>query len=424
MEDIYSLIPPHLVSFVLVTVFSLLIGLSQHKVHMIDHRDPKTFGTDRTFTFIGILGYILTLFDPVGYTLFIMGGGVIAVFFAIYYFFHLKNDSDYGITTILIGLITYCLGPLMLTQPVWMVLMVVVTVLLLAEMKETFTAFSEKMGKDEFITLAKFLIIAGIILPVVPDKPLFPGFTLSPYKIWLAVVVVSSVSYASYLLKKFVVKKNSILLAGILGGLYSSTATTIILAKRSRKEPEALNQYIAAIFFATAMMFLRVMVLIIIFNLPLFLNTWHWFVILFGITSLVGIFILFHKNRTTQTVDNSLPQESNPLEFKAALIFTGMFVLLSVIIHLVLQRFGTAGLNFLSLLVGLVDIDPFLINLFEGRFSIPWHLVAVASMQAMISNNFVKMCYAIGFGAKKSYLYLFAGFSLVIILNIIIIFLI
>jgi uncharacterized membrane protein (DUF4010 family) len=371
-----------------------------------------------------MLGYILAMLNPVSYTLFLAGAGILSVFFAIYYYFHLKNDRDYGITSILIGLITYCLGPLMITQPIWLVLMVVVTVLLLAEMKETFTAFSQKMGKDEFITLAKFLIIAGIILPVVPDRIIYAGFNLTPYKIWLAVVVVSSISYASYLLKKFVVKRNSILISGILGGLYSSTATTIIMAKRSKKEPDALNQYIAAIFFATAMMFLRVLVLILVFNLPLFIDTWYWFCILFGTSVLVGIFILFHKNRLTQTVDNSIPQESNPLEFKAALIFTGLFVLLSVVTYWVLKQYGNTGLNLLSLVVGLVDIDPFLINLFEGRFTIPWHLVAVSSMQAIISNNVVKMCYAIAFGTKKSYLYLLAGFLLIIIINLIIIFLI
>ena len=85
--------------------------------------------------------------------------------------------------------------------------------------------------KNEFITLAKFLAIAGVILPIVPDRQLSPYINITPYKIWLAVVVISTLSYLSYLLKKFVFKKSGTIITGILGGLYSSTATTIILAK-------------------------------------------------------------------------------------------------------------------------------------------------------------------------------------------------
>ena len=90
---------------------------------------------------------------------------------------------------------------------------------------------TQKIDKNEFITLAKFLAIAGVILPIVPDRQLSPYINITPYKIWLAVVVISTLSYLSYLLKKFVFKKSGTIITGILGGLYSSTATTIILAK-------------------------------------------------------------------------------------------------------------------------------------------------------------------------------------------------
>ncbi|MBN1199890.1 MAG: DUF4010 domain-containing protein, partial [Bacteroidales bacterium] len=407
--------------FVLVTVFSLLIGLSQRKVHVIDHRDHRIFGTDRTFTFIGIFGYILYLLHPKDLLLFIIGALILASFLIVYYLYHLRNDRDYGITSILIALITYCLGPLTELQPLWLVLIVVVTVLIFAELKESFISLSEKIGKDEFITLAKFLIIAGVILPIVPDTPFVEGLSLTPYRIWLAVVVVSGISYASYLLKKYLLQRSGILVAGLLGGLYSSTATTIILAKKCRQEPGKMTHYMSAIFLATSMMYLRVLILILIFNMELFLYSWPWFLILMALSAGTGLFLFLFRKRDSGEGDTQPIPDKNPLEFQTALIFTALFVLLSFITYAVLNRFGTPGLNVLSFLVGMVDIDPFLLSLFEEKFAISIVAMTVASFQAIISNNLMKMIYAMIFSDKKTYLYLLSGFLFIVAINILII---
>lgn len=420
--ELLTRIPDELIHFLLVTVFSLLIGLSQRKVHVTNHGVERTFGTDRTFTFIGIFGYIMYLLNPEGLILFLVGGVLLSALFAIYYYFHIKQDSDYGITTIVIALITYSLGPLVILCPLWLALIVVITILVLSESKAFFISFSEKISREEFFTLAKFLVIAGVILPLVPDEEIYPGFSLTPYKIWLAVVVISSISYASYLLKKFVVKKNSILISGILGGLYSSTATTVILARRSRQEPSHLNEYAAAILAATGMMYLRVMVLVLIFNSALFLAIWYWMVLLFVATAVSGLFILFFRNRKVMSVDNNLELDTNPLEFRTAILFTLLFVVLSVATYLVVNRFGAVGLNAMSYLVGLVDIDPFLISLFAGKFQIVEHQIIIATLQAMVSNNIVKLAYALFFGSKKTAMYLVLSFFFVILVNFLFIF--
>ena len=413
-------IPDRLIHFLLVTLFALLIGLSQRKVHIIDHKDQRIFGSDRTFTFIGILGYLLYVLRPSDGLFFLTGALILSGFLLVYYIFHIRNEQDYGITSVLVALITFCLGPIVETQPLWFALIIVVVVLIFSELKEEFASFSLKFDKDEFITLAKFLIITGVILPIVPDTPLMEGFSLTPYKIWLAVVVVSGISYISYLLKKFVLKHSSIVVAGFLGGLYSSTATTIILAKKSRKEPEKRNQYIAGILFATTMMYLRVLILILIFDWNLFLYSWPWFLMLIAWSLGVGLFVLFFRNRQVASVDTDLHMEKNQLEFKTALIFTGLFVVLSFLTFYILKHFGTLGLDFLSFVVGLVDIDPFLLSLFEGKFGIPMAAVLMATFQAIISNNLMKMIYAMIFAGKKTYLYLLTGFLLIIAVNAVI----
>jgi uncharacterized membrane protein (DUF4010 family) len=416
--ELVNAIPKDLITFILVMIFSLLIGLSQKILH--SHKQLEhTFGTDRTFTFIGILGFILFRVLPGNPVLFLGGGLALCVFLGINYAFNIQRHEDHGMTTIVIALITYCIGPLLLTQPQWLVLLIIVTVLILTELKESFTEISQKFDKNELLTLGKFMIIAGVILPIVPDEPIFRDIGLTPYKIWLAVVVVSSISYFSYLLKKFVFKKGSIILAGILGGLYSSTATTIILARKIRKDPDSVNQYVAAIIFATAMMYLRILVLIVVFNFELFLRVYPYFLILTGVSLLVGLAILLYHNKVYHTLNPELTIDKNPLEFKVAILFALLFVAFTFITWFVIGHFGRSGLNVLSFLVGLTDIDPFLINLFQGKSHIGMDAIAVATLQALASNNILKMIYACFFSTKKSWVYIISGFSVIILLNFI-----
>ena len=416
--ELNNTIPIDLINFILVTVFSLIIGLSQKILHsqkQLEH----TFGTDRTFTFIGILGFILFRLLPGNPLLFIGGGLILGIFLGINYAINIYRHEDHGMTTILVALITYCIGPLMITQPIWLVLLIIVTVLILTELKESFTQISQKFDKGEILTLGKFLIIAGVILPIVPNKPIFQDVGLTAYKIWLAVVVVSSISYFSYLLKKFVFKKGSIILAGILGGLYSSTATTIILARKIRTDPSSRNQYIAGIIFATAMMYLRVLVLIVIFSTALLHLVYLYFLILFVVSLIVGVVILLFHNKEYSTLNPELAIEKNPLEFKVAILFAVLFVAFTFITWFVVNNYGRAGLTVLSFLVGLTDIDPFLINLFQGKTQIAMDAIVVATLQAVASNNILKMIYACFFSAKKSWVFLISGFSIIIILNLV-----
>jgi uncharacterized membrane protein (DUF4010 family) len=421
--ELIKAIPKPMISFLLVTVFSLLIGLSQRLQHSQKQLPEHTFGTDRTFTFIGILGFILYIISPGNIFVFLLGGLALIVFMAINYFFNIQRYNDHGMTTIVIALITYCIGPLVMTQPYWLVMLVIVMVLILTEMKESFVQISQKFEKDEFLTLGKFLIIAGVILPIVPDEPIFRDLFVTPYKIWLAVVVVSSISYLSYLLKKFVFKKGSIIVSGILGGLYSSTATTLVLARRIRLNPGAKNQYIAAIIFSIAMMYLRILALILIFSNEMFFHVYPWFILLFFVSGLTGVLILFHRNKNYNDPNPEIEKDKNPLEFKVALIFTALYVAFSFLTYFVLHRYGTPGLNGLSMIAGLTDIDPFLINLFQGKFGVGINVIAITTMQAIVSNNIMKMIYACAFSGRKAWTYIILGFLVVIVINSLLIFL-
>jgi uncharacterized membrane protein (DUF4010 family) len=416
--EILNLIPPDIVKFILVTLFSLLIGLEQRR-HHIEEEMESLFGTDRTFTLIGILGFILYLINPQTLIPFLAGGMAVAALLTIYYYQKIHLQKKFGLTSLIIALITYCLAPLVYTQPDWLVLLIIVSILILTEIKGTLIEFSKKFDSNEFITLAKFLVVAGVILPLLPHTPISAEINISPYKFWLTIVVVSCISYFSYLLKKFVFPDSGILLTGILGGLYSSTATTIILARKSKELPEN-NKVVAAIILATTMMYLRILLFACFFNLDIAFQLAPSFAIFIVVSSLIAIYFLKfqHKKQQMEGEVQVLPSHSNPLEFKTASVFAALFILFSLVTGFVNQKYGTGGINLLSFVVGVTDIDPFILNLFQTKLNIDNSVVVMAVLNAISSNNLLKMIYGISFGNKSTRSQLIIGFGILILLGI------
>ena len=421
MEQIYQYLPEELVTFVLVTLFSLLIGLSQRRISLKREGETTLFGTDRTFTFIGILGYLLYILDPEEYRLFMGGGFVLGVLLALNYYVKQTRYHVFGVTTIVIALITYCLAPIVVTQPSWFYVMVVVTVLLFTELKHTFTELAQRMKNDEMTTLAKFLAISGIILPMLPKSNLIPGIHLTPYAIWLATVVVSGISYLSYLLRRYVFHQAGILVSGIVGGLYSSTATISVLARKSRTAtPEEAPEYVAAMLMAVSMMFLRFLILIGIFSRETLAVIYPYLLAMSLVSAGVAWFL--HKKRPAAVAGEVEEDDSsNPLEFKVALIFAVLFVVFTVVTHYTLVYAGTGGLNLLSFISGFSDITPFILNLLQGTGGVATLVITACSLQAIISNIAVNLCYGLFFAGRQSALrpWMLRGFGCVIGVNLV-----
>lgn len=418
ITDFLYFIPPDIIKFILVTLFSLLIGLEQRRRH-IEDETQSLFGTDRTFTLIGILGFILYIISPANLMPFLLGGSIIAAWLSIYYYQKIQVKKKFGFTSLVTAMITYCFAPLIYTQPDWLVILIVVIILVITEIKETLFAFSKKFDNQEFITLAKFLVIAWVILPLLPDAPISSEINISPYKFWLAIVAVSAISYFSYLLKKFVFPDSGIVLTGILGGMYSSTATTIILAKKSKELPES-KKVSAAIVLATTMMYLRIFLLALFFNREIASKLLPSFIIFIIASSLLAVYFLkfHHKKQLNQAKAQNFEAHNNPLEFKTALVFAALFIFFGMITGFINKMYGTGGINVLSFVVGVTDIDPFILNLFQSKWNIDNSVLVMAVLNAITSNNLLKMIYGLSFGDKSIRSQLIIGFGVLIVLGL------
>lgn len=413
--SIHHLIPEEFIRFLLVMVFSLIIGLEQRRHHIAEN-EVLLFGTDRTFTFIGLLGYVLFIANPETFLPFLCGLAIIGLFLSIQYFHKISQHQNYGLTSSILALLTYCLPIMVFTQPVWLLLSFVVVILILTEMKTNLINISKKASEEEFITLAKFIAFAGVILPLLPDQPITAQIPLSPYDLWLAVVVVSGVSYISYLLQKFVFPDSGIMLTGILGGLYSSTATTIIIARKD-KEDSAGGKAVAAVMMANGMMYLRILVLAFLFNPAIAKALLIPFLILFALCKVLSKISDHTENRVSPIPEENknMTVNKNPLELKTATVFGLLFVFFALVTDYVMKTYGNSGITTMAYVVGITDIDPFLLNLLQHKTGISESTVALAIINATNSNNILKMIYALTLSSKLIVRKLIISFMILII---------
>src|ERR1700722_10727237 len=150
-------------------VFAFLIGMEIY-IKTPDEERKYLFGSERTFAFIALLGFILLRSENLAPHIYIAGLVVIALFFLVYYFHKVRSSDNEGITIIVLGLLVYAF-PLILQQfPIWFSMLIIVLVMILVEIKTQVKEFAKKIYTEDFITLAKFVFLSGVILPLVPDR--------------------------------------------------------------------------------------------------------------------------------------------------------------------------------------------------------------------------------------------------------------
>jgi len=271
---------------------------------------------------------------------------------------------------------------------------------LLLQLKSGLEKLTERIDSDDILTFTKFLVLAAVVLPIVPDKS-YTEYNLNPFHTWLVVVVVSGISYGSYLLQQVTKKRGGILLAALLGGAYSSTVTTIALSRRSRTESNTAL-FSGGILVASGMMYARLAILVSLFNRQLMVLLGLPFLGLSAAAVLGGWGWSRRKEKGPKYLhrDRDPP---NPLELRAALLFAGLFLAMLVVTKVAVTTFGKAGVYFVAAVMGVSDVDPFILGMTQSAGTLtPIEIAAAAITIAAASNNFAKAAYAYALSSPAS----------------------
>jgi uncharacterized membrane protein (DUF4010 family) len=410
LVELFQWLPPDAVKILLVLGLSLLVG-SEREEHKAS-TDHPAFGGVRTFPLIGLIGYSMGLLGGGQLLPLTLGFAVVAGFLFLSYWHKLTVSAVAGVTSEISALTIYLVGGLVYQGHFWIATALSVASALLLELKTPLEGLTKRIAPEEIFTFTKFLLLTVVILPILPNQAFGP-FQINPFKTWLVVVAVSTVSYGSYVLQKLTKLQGGVVLAAILGGAYSSTVTTVALAKRASREDRP-HLFAGAILIASGVMYLRLVILLGLFNRSLMIKLAPSFLGLALVALSVGWIWSRKPDASSGAVKREFEPE-NPLELRAAFLFAALFLAMLVATHLTVMYLGRAGVYILAAIMGVTDVDPFIMGMTQATPTLtPLGLASASILIAAASNNVVKGFYAYAAADRKTgkqSLYLLIGLA-------------
>ncbi|PKA83343.1 uncharacterized membrane protein (DUF4010 family) [Ulvibacter sp. MAR_2010_11] len=371
---------PDLITLGISFGLGMLIGLQREKT------DNKIAGV-RTFTLIAVLGTISGFLtrDFENPFIFPMMGIALAGFLITANIIKLKKqkEADIGQTTEVAALLMFALGGYLVLGNQVIAIIVGGSMAVLLYVKEHLHDLIDKLKDKDLAAIMTFAGISLVVLPILPDKTYGPLDVLNPQNIWLMVTLIVGISVAGYFIYKFLGKKAGVISNGILGGIISSTATTVSYARKT-KDTKNISKLSAFVITASATVSLvRIMIEIgvvlrgktseVILPLIVFF--------IFMVLVCIGLFYLINKEETNDT----MPEPKNPAQFKSALFFGLLYGVILLTVAFAEKELGDGGLYTVSVIGGLANKDAITLSLSQlvkGGLdsSFGWRLILVATL--------------------------------------------
>ncbi len=363
----------------------MLVGLQRQRT------DNKMAGV-RTFTLISILGVVsgfLSRDYDNPYILPVMGLAVTGLLITANIIKLKKlNEADIGQTTEVAALLMFAIGGYLVLgdQIIGVVVGGVMAVLLYV--KERLHDFIENLKDKDLAAIMTFAGISLVILPILPDETYGPLDVINPKNIWLMVTLIVGISVIGYFIYKFVGKKVGVISNGVLGGLISSTATTVSYARKTKDAKNIGKMAAFVITAASAIALVRVLIEVGVvipeklpqIMLPIIVE------LIIMIVLCVGLFYLFNNDEK----DDEMPEPKNPAQFKSALVFGLLYGLILLAVAFTKEEFGNEALYIVAIISGLTDVDAITLSLSQTmkggglNTETGWRLILLASLSNLL----------------------------------------
>jgi uncharacterized membrane protein (DUF4010 family) len=363
------------VSLGLSLLMGLLVGLQRER------SEPHVAGV-RTFGLITVLGTASAIVGtemPGG--AWVVGAGLIGLIGALAIGNMLSRRAEAanpGITTEVAALVMYAVGALMVTGPREAALATGASVAILLQVKKPLHEYVRDLGEHDVRAILQFALLTAVILPIVPDRAMGPFGVLNPRQIWLMVVLVVGMSLGGYLLYKSVGERMGLILAGVLGGVISSTATTVSYARRALSSPDQVAAAAFVITAASSVLYARLLVEISAAAPGQFADIAPPVAIM-GAVSVVIAIVMW---RRASQIKDGLPAQQNPTELKTAFVFAAVYAVVLVAAAAAHEYVGNKGIYAVAMVSGLTDMDA--ITLSSSRLAADGTLTTATAWRAII----------------------------------------
>jgi uncharacterized membrane protein (DUF4010 family) len=339
----------------------LLVGLERE-------RNPHTKAGLRTFALIALFGTLCGVLAQASASGLVIAAGALAIG-GLVAGAHLVDPAtvvdDSGTTTTVAALVVFGLGAANAYGHTIVIVAVGIAMTALLHFKVELEGVANRLTPTDLRSMLQFAAITVVVLPLLPDTPLGPYGALNPYHIWLMVVLIAGVSLAGYVAWRLTWVRRGLLLTGLLGGLASSTATTLAYARQARAGTQPLAAALVVVLLANTTMFLRVLLLTLIVAPDVFTRA---ATALLPALALAAPAIALRWRVATAALAHSPPDGqaySNPTQLGAALLFAAGYALILVVSAWAAERVGAAGLYGLAFFSGLTDVDAITLSVLQ-----------------------------------------------------------
>jgi uncharacterized membrane protein (DUF4010 family) len=362
-----------------------------------DREDGQRAAGIRTFALIGLLGGLAGIpGEPVTAWLIPVTFVAVAALIAISYVAQVRSAHKVGMTTEIAALAVFALGALAGIGEKQAAAAAGVIVVAILGAKPVLHAWLQKLERVEIDAAVRLLLISVVLLPVLPDRDMGPFAALNPFRIWLMVVLIATVSFVGYVAVRIAGTQKGLYVTGLFGGLASSTAVTLTFSRLARDKTASLDALAAGTLAACSTMFPRMLLLAAPIS-PSLAKLLAAPLLVAGIVGYAASWLL--ARRGSDDSDSTEPGVSNPLDLKMAIRFGALLVAILFAARALKTWAGDAAVLVLAAVSGLADVDAITLSVASMTREGLAAAIAVAGVSiAAATNTFAKIGLAFGIG--------------------------
>jgi uncharacterized membrane protein (DUF4010 family) len=260
----------------------------------------------------------------------------------------------------------------------------------LLALHEPLHGLATRLSEEDLRGTLRFLVLAAVVLPLLPDRDWGPHGSLNPWEIGFVVVLIAGVSFVGYVAVRWLGAERGIGLTAFFGGLVSSTAVTLAFSQKGREQERLVPACALAVVLASAIMFPRVVLEVSAISPALAMGLVAPLGVMLAVT-LAGLGVLWWLARTSSPPEGDEPRLVNPLKLRQALKLGAVLAIVRIGIAVMHDRLGNGGLHASAALAGLADVDAISLStagLVKGGLDVSTGAVAVTL--AVMTNTLMK----------------------------------
>lgn len=341
----------------------LLVGLERGWRSRDEAEGERTAGL-RTYALVGLLGgasgALSSMSSPVVLAAIFAS---FALAFTLFSWLEAASERNFSVTGVVAGLLTFALGALAVLGDARAAVGAAVAMTLVLALKAPLHSWLRRIKWPELRAALILLVMSFLLLPLLPDRPIDPWQVFNPAEIWLFAILIAGMSFAGYVAVRTLGQQRGIAVAAFAGGMTSSTATTLSMARLARRYPDASRLLAGGVLIAGMSMLTRVLLIAAALNMKIAAALALPLISATLVLMVASAMLMLRVDRRETPQATTLLEIKNPLELGLAIKLAAVIGAVMIAAKMLLAALGAPGLYLLAAVSGIVDVDALTLSM-------------------------------------------------------------